>query len=80
MYVCICNPFTDEDVQQHLDERCCKSTVEDTYTACSGGESMNCCSCMPAIKKMVDTHNNKLTIEALSDQMEQITQHTKETV
>tara|TARA_R110001592_G_scaffold20926_9_gene84627 strand:+ start:12687 stop:12929 length:243 start_codon:yes stop_codon:yes gene_type:complete len=80
MYVCICNPFTDQDVDQHLQSQCCKTTVNATYTACTDGESMNCCSCAPLLKKMVDTHNNALTIEAMTDQMEHARQQTKETV
>ena len=80
MYVCICNPFTEDDVEDHLESRCCKTTVQETYSACSGGEDTNCCSCIPTLKKMVDTHNNTLTIRAISDQMEEATSQTKETV
>ncbi len=79
MYICLCNPFTDKDVQEHLGDTG-KTTVKEVYAACSGGESMNCCSCACEMKAIVDTHNNALTINALSDQMQKIADTTKEPV
>lgn len=80
MYVCICNPFTDKTVKTHLQSCSGKVKVSDTYTACSGGEKMNCGTCACELKKMVDTHNNGLTIEAINDQMTKVTEQEKETV
>ncbi len=80
MYVCMCNPFTDKDVSNHLLTLGCKTTLGKTYQACSGGAKMNCGSCSCELKKMVDTHNNALTIENISDNMQKTLQDAKETV
>ncbi len=78
MYVCICNPFTDKDVNAYLVTKTGKTNTKDVYTACSDGESMNCGTCACELKKMVDTHNNTQTIKALSDTLDKITLQTKE--
>jgi len=71
MYVCICNPFTDKDVQKHLDTDTPhqRTKIKDVYKSCSGGEEMNCGTCACTLKKMVDTHNNAITISELSNQI-----------
>lgn len=79
MYICICNPFTDKDVEKHLQE-CGKTRAKDVYKACSGGESMNCGSCACDLQAIIDKHNNTLTIHELSDQMQQCTETEKEVV
>ena len=66
MYVCLCNPFTDRDVKEHLETLCDCARVKDVYTACSGGEAMNCGSCACALKQMVDHHNNTRSINTIS--------------
>ncbi len=80
MYVCICNPFTDKAVNAQLEQISGKAKVSDVYAACSGGEKMNCGTCACELKKMVDTHNNTLTIEAINDQMTKVTEQEKEPV
>ncbi len=72
MYICICNPFTDKDVKKHLNTHGEKTTVSKVYSACSGGEKMNCGNCACDLKSMVIHHNNAMTIETISDKMEQI--------
>lgn len=70
MYICICNPFTDHDVTNHLKglgEK--KTSVKKTYAACSGAEKMNCGSCACEIKKIVDMHNQNITVNELSKKM-----------
>lgn len=80
MYVCICNPFTETDVIDHLESHGQKTRVKDVYAACSGGEKMNCGSCSCDLKQMVDTHNNGLTIGEISDKIEHIYIKQKEPV
>lgn len=75
MYVCLCNPFTDKDVAAHLSASG-KSTIKSVYSACSGGEKMNCGNCACDLKSMVDTHNNTLTISDLSKKMDQALEDT----
>ena len=53
MYICLCNPFSDRDVKRHLEENNGVSTVSKTYTACSGGEKPQCCSCLQTLKSML---------------------------
>lgn len=81
MYVCICNPFTDTDVRNYLQgigEK--KARVMDVYRSCSGEPKMNCGSCACELRGMVDKHNNTLTIDAISKDMEKVSQKTKENV
>jgi len=80
MYICICNPFTDKDVTNHLGTSNTKTSVKQVYAACSGGEKMNCGTCACDLKSMVDQHNNALTIGHINNQMEKITAKEKETV
>ena len=80
MYICMCNPFTDTDVRNHLDTTKKSARVKDVYAACSGGSSINCGTCIPELKTIVDTHNNTLTIGELSDQMQKATNKNKESV
>lgn len=59
MYICMCNPFTDRTVDKFLNlmrER--KVTIAETYRACSGGESPQCCSCLCTLKDIVQEHNS----------------------
>jgi len=56
MFVCLCHPFSDKKVKEHLDTHG-RSTVAKTYSACSGGENPNCCQCLETLKDIVKTHN-----------------------
>ena len=80
MYICICNAFTDQDVQDHLDDLGQKTRTEDVYTACSGGGEMRCGSCQCDLKAIVDMHNNTMTIREISKQMQQNHKKQKEKV
>ncbi len=53
MYICLCNPFNDRDVQEYLKDNPDKATVGKVYRACSGGESPRCCSCLQTLKDML---------------------------
>jgi len=63
MFVCLCHPFSDKTVKQHLDSKGknCKSSVSETYSVCSGGEKPNCCQCLETLKDIVKTHNKTVT-------------------
>lgn len=80
MYICICNPFTDKDVKNHLNAHGDKTTPGKVYSACSGGEKINCGNCTCTLKSMVDTHNNALTIQELNGEMKKSALPEKETV
>ncbi len=80
MYICMCNPFTDTDVRNHLDTTDESARVKDVYAACSGGADINCGTCVSELKTMVDTHNNTRTIEGISKKMNKVTEKSKETV
>lgn len=76
MYICMCNPFTDKDVKKHFEESGKKTTMVETYSACSGGEKMNCGSCTSSLKSMVDHHNNEITIRTLEKALPQTEKET----
>lgn len=65
MYICLCNPFTDKDVQSYLGACPGKASVSEVYKCCSGGENPNCCSCIATLKTIVRDHNNALTVQAM---------------
>jgi bacterioferritin-associated ferredoxin len=60
MYVCLCNPFSDKKVQDHLSRKNAKTTVSELYGACSNGEKPECCSCMQTLKDIVKNHNKNM--------------------
>lgn len=80
MYICICNAITDSMVEDQLKTVTGKTTHDQIYKACSGGETYNCGRCKPEMKKIVDTHNNKITVSNLSDEMQKAAGKNKETV
>lgn len=61
MFVCLCNPFSDKKVKAHLESQG-SSTVSKTYSACSGGESPNCCQCLETLKDIVKDHNKTAAV------------------
>ena len=69
MYMCSCNPFTDGDVKEFLDEKDGKTSMCEVYTACSGGEKPQCCTCLPRLKEVVRGHNANVTVEELQKQI-----------
>lgn len=80
MYICICNTITESMVEDQLKTVTSKTNHLDVYKACSDGESYNCGRCKPDMKKMVDRHNNTITVSDLSDEMKKAAAHKKETV
>ena len=46
-----------------------KAGVAETYKACSGGESPNCCTCMETLRSMVRDHNHAIAVKTLSDSL-----------
>jgi len=61
MFVCLCHPFSDKTVKKHLESKGCRSTVSETYSACSDGETPNCCQCLETLKDIVKDHNKTVT-------------------
>jgi len=63
MIVCSCNAFGDEEINTFLasiPER--KTSVKETYAACSKGKKPNCGMCTKhTLKDMVDAHNKGIT-------------------
>lgn len=53
MYVCLCNPFTDKDVQKALSDTNVKKTAGSVYKACTGGEKPCCGTCICMLREMV---------------------------
>lgn len=53
MYVCLCNPFTDKDVQNALSDSSVKKSPANIYKACSGGQQPCCGTCLCMIRDMV---------------------------
>jgi bacterioferritin-associated ferredoxin len=61
MMICLCNPFSDKKVREHLDKGgCCK--VSSVYSACSGGEKPQCCTCLATLKDMVKAHTGSTAV------------------
>jgi bacterioferritin-associated ferredoxin len=61
MMICLCHPFSDKKVKEHLDRKGASCSVSEVYGACSGGEKPNCCSCLETLKDMVKAHNSTVT-------------------
>ncbi len=61
MIVCLCNPFSDKQINAHLTANADKKAkVSEIYSICSDGQSPQCCSCLETIKDMVKAHNRKV--------------------
>lgn len=57
MIVCLCHPFNDKKVRDHLQSRGCSARVAEVYGACADGNKPQCCSCLETLKDMVKAHN-----------------------
>ena len=57
MILCVCNAFSDKKAKAHMREKGGRCSVSEVYSACSGGQSPNCCQCLETLKDMVKTHN-----------------------
>ena len=72
MYVCMCNPFTDKDVKNALENPCVPNTTAQIYKACSGGNGPNCGSCMCTIKSMIVDHQSALGVQKLKEDLPEL--------
>ncbi len=61
MFVCLCHPFSDKKVKEHLEKSQGRARVGEVYSACSEGNKPNCCQCLETLKDIVKTHNNTIT-------------------
>jgi bacterioferritin-associated ferredoxin len=63
MYVCMCHPFSDKTVREHLAAKDGTARVSEVYSTCTNGEKPRCCSCIETLKEIVAAHN-KTTVAA----------------
>ncbi len=62
MMVCLCHPFSDKKVREHLSEKDGKKCgMSEVYSTCSGGNKPQCCTCLETLKDMVKSHNKTAT-------------------
>ncbi len=57
MYICVCNPFTDKDLDSALKDDTVKNNASAVYKACSGGEKPCCGTCICEIRERINAHN-----------------------
>ena len=56
MMVCLCHPFSDKKVREHLSAKDgAKCGMSEVYSTCSGGNKPQCCTCLETLKDMVKT-------------------------
>lgn len=60
MYVCLCNPFTDKDVHDALNNRAVRKTPAQVYKACAGGQKPCCGTCLCMVRDMVKSHKDQM--------------------
>jgi len=75
MYVCLCNPFTDKDVQRALESPEIRNTPAQIYKTCSGGKGPNCGSCMCFVKDMIVDHHSALGVQRIIEDMPELTEN-----
>ena len=56
MYICLCNPFTDKELDSALQNETVRKRTSDVYAACTGGEKPCCGTCICEIKDRIETH------------------------
>lgn len=64
MYICICNPFTDKDLDAALENDSVPKKASQIYKACSGGVKPCCGTCVCEIRERLDAHNTKTLLMA----------------
>ncbi len=69
MYVCLCNPFSDKDVTNALNNPDVRNTPAQIYKACSDGATPCCGSCVCVIKDMIVDHHASLGVERLKNDL-----------
>ncbi|PZQ47887.1 MAG: hypothetical protein DI551_02680 [Micavibrio aeruginosavorus] len=68
MYVCLCNPFTDKDVQKALEAPEIRNTPAQIYKACAG-TGPNCGSCLCTVKSMIVDHQSALGVQKIIEEL-----------
>ena len=64
MYICMCNPFTDKELDEALqDDKVLKKTSK-VYQACSGGEKPCCGTCICENNDRIKSHNEEQVLLA----------------
>lgn len=74
MYVCVCNPFTDKDVKNALENPDVCNTTSQVYKACSGGKKPECATCVHALKCMIVDHQSALGVQRLKEDLPELTE------
>ena len=64
MYICMCNPFTDKDLDKALNDDGVLNKPSHVYKACSGGEVPCCGTCVCEIRERIDAHNDEALLMA----------------
>lgn len=64
MYICLCNPFTDKDLDGALKNDAVRKRTSDVYKACTGGEKPCCGSCICEVRDRIDAHNAETLLMA----------------
>lgn len=64
MYICLCNPFTDKDLDGALNDESVKNKTADVYKACTGGEKPCCGTCICEINDRIKEHNDESLLMA----------------
>lgn len=59
MYICMCNPFTDKDLDGALENDAVEKKASAIYKACTGGEQPCCGTCICEIRSRINTHNQQ---------------------
>ena len=59
MYVCLCNPFTDKELECALKDTKVLKKTSSVYQACSGGEKPCCGTCICEINDRIKSHNEE---------------------
>jgi len=72
MYVCVCNPFTDKDVRDALENPDVRNTPAQIYKCCSGGESPRCGTCVCEIKAMIVEHQSAAGVQKIIEDLPEL--------
>ena len=72
MYVCMCNPFTDKDVKNALENPDICNTPAQIYKACAGGNGPNCGTCIHMVKDLIVDHQSTSALQKLIDDLPEV--------
>lgn len=64
MYICMCNPFTDKELDGALKDEAVQNKTSAVYQACTGGEKPCCGTCICEIRDRIDAHNEEALLLA----------------